>query len=88
VIYDRLGRHADSAAVVAKIMQDGGDAAAYQYAEIFAQWGYRKAALDCLEKAMRLRDPGLAYTKVDPLMDPLRNEPRFQAVMQELQFPK
>ena len=88
VIYDRLGRHADAAAVVAKIMQDGGDAAAYQYAEIFAQWGDRKAALDWLEKAMRLRDPGLVYTKVDPLMDPLRKEPRFQAVMQELQFPK
>jgi hypothetical protein len=26
--------------------------------------------------------------KVDPLMDPLRKEPRFQAVMQELQFPE
>jgi TolB-like protein/tetratricopeptide (TPR) repeat protein len=88
VIYDRLGRHADAAAVVAKIMQGGGDAAAYQYAEIFAQWGDRKAALDWLERAMRLRDPGLVYTKVDPLLDPLRKEPRFQAVMQELQFPK
>jgi hypothetical protein len=37
---------------------------------------------------MRLRDPGLVSTKVDPLMDPLRKEPRFQAVMRELQFPK
>jgi TolB-like protein/tetratricopeptide (TPR) repeat protein len=87
VIYERLGRHADAAAVVAKIMQDGGDAAAYQYAEIYAQWGDRKAALDWLEKAMRLRDPGLVYTKADPLIDPLRKEPRFQTVMRELQFP-
>jgi hypothetical protein len=44
--------------------------------------------LDWLERAMRLRDPGLVYTKVDPLLDPLRKEPRFRAVMQELQFPK
>jgi TolB-like protein/tetratricopeptide (TPR) repeat protein len=88
VIYDRLDRHADAAAVVAMIKQQGGDAAAYQYAEIFAQWGDRKAALDWLEKAMRLHDPGLVYTKVDPLMDPLRKEPRFQAVMQELQYPQ
>jgi TolB-like protein len=87
LIYDRLGRHADAAAAVARIKQEGGDAAAYQYAEIYAQWGDRKAALDWLEKAMRLRDPGLIYTKADPLMDPLRKEPRLQAVMQELMFP-
>ena len=88
MIYDRLGRHADAAAVLAKIKQQGGDAAAYQYAEIFTQWGDRKAALDWLDKAMRLRDPGLVYTKVDPLMDPLRKEPRFQAVTQALEFPQ
>ena len=88
MVYDRLGRHADAVALVAKIMQEGGDAAAYQFAEICAQRGDRKAALDWLEKAMRLRDPGLVSTKVDPLMDPLRKEPRFQAVMQELQFPE
>ena len=36
---------------------------------------------------MRLRDPGLGYLKTDPLMDPLRKEPRFQAVMREVKFP-
>ena len=87
VIYDRLGRHADAAVLLAKMKQVGGDAAAYQYVEIFAQWGDRKAALDWLERAMRLRDPGLVYTKVDPLIDPLRHEPRFRAIERELKFP-
>ena len=87
VVYDKLGRHADAAAAVAKMKQTGGDAAAYQFAEIHAQWGERDAALDWLEKAMRLRDPGLIYLKTDPLLDPLRHEPRFQAVERELQFP-
>ena len=36
---------------------------------------------------MRLRDPGLLELRTDPLMDPLRQEPRFQAVMRELKFP-
>ena len=36
---------------------------------------------------MRLRDPGLAYLMTDPLMDPLRKEPRFQAIERELKFP-
>jgi hypothetical protein len=26
--------------------------------------------------------------KTEPLLDPLRNEPRFQAVMRELKFPE
>jgi len=37
---------------------------------------------------MRLRDPGLEYLKTDPLMDPLRKETRFQAVVRELKFPE
>jgi tetratricopeptide (TPR) repeat protein len=87
VIYDKLGRHADAQAVLAKCRAAGGDAAAYQYATIYAQWGNRAKALEWLETALRLRDPGLVSLKTDPLMDPLRKEPRFQAVMRELKFP-
>ena len=64
-----------------------GDAGAYQYATIYAQWGDRPKALDWLDTAMRLRDPGLENLKTDPLFDPLRHEPRFQAVERELNFP-
>jgi TolB-like protein/tetratricopeptide (TPR) repeat protein len=87
LVYDRVGRHGDAAAVLARIKQLAGDAAAYQYAEIFAQWGEHNAALDWLEKAVQLRDPGLIYTKTDALLDPLRTEPRFQAIERQLRFP-
>ena len=87
VVYDKLGRHADAEAVLAKLKTFGGDGAAYQYATIYAQWGDRAKALEWLETASRLRDPGLTYLKTDPLMDPLRQEPRFQAMMRELKFP-
>ncbi len=87
VVYDRVGRHGDASAALARITKLGGDAAAYQYAEIFAQWGDHNTALDWLEKAMQLRDPGLIYTKTDPLLDPLRKEPRFQAIERQLKFP-
>jgi TolB-like protein len=87
VVYDRIGRHGDAAAVLARITTSAGDAAAYQYAEIFAQWGDHNTALDWLEKAVQLRDPGSVYTKTDPLLDPLRKEPRFQAIERQLKFP-
>ncbi len=87
VIYDKLGRHADAEAELSKIKAAFGDAGAYQYATIYAQWGQRAKALEWLETALRLRDPGLALLKTDPLMDPLRQELRFQAIERELKFP-
>ena len=87
VIYDKLSRHADAEAELAKIKAAMGDAAAYQYATIYAQWGNRGQALEWLETAWRLRDPGLEPLKTDPLLDPLRKEPRFQAIERELKFP-
>src|SRR5215470_7860957 len=65
-----------------------GNDAALQYAEIYAQWGDWAKALDWLDSAMRLRDPGLEFLKTDPLMDPLRDQPRFQAVIRQLKFPE
>jgi hypothetical protein len=34
-----------------------------------------------------MRDPGVRFLKTDPLMDPLREEPRFQAIERALKFP-
>ena len=87
ITYNKLGRHADAEAELAKIKAALGDAAAYQYATIYAQWGNVPKALEWLDTALRLRDPGLELLKTDPIMDPLRREPRFQAVMRELKFP-
>ena len=87
VVYERLGRRADAEEELAKAKASQGDSDAYQYATISAQWGDPTKALDWLDTAMRLRDAGLQYLRTDPLLDPLRNEPRFQAIERELKFP-
>ena len=87
IIYQKLGRREAASVAMKRAAEQAGDAGGYQYAEIYAQWGENKAALDWLEKAMRLRDTGLPSLRVDPLMDPLRNEPRFQAIERALKFP-
>jgi hypothetical protein len=46
--------------------------------------GYGHSAL---RPALVLRDGGLAFTKMDTMVDPLRNEPRFKAVLAALKFP-
>jgi TolB-like protein/Tfp pilus assembly protein PilF len=87
MVYEKLGRHVDAQSMLEKVRARKGDADAYQYAAIYAQWGKRAEALDWLDTALRRRDTSLSRLKSDPLMDPLRREPRFQAVMRELKFP-
>jgi TolB-like protein/tetratricopeptide (TPR) repeat protein len=85
--YRRLGRHADAEAALHRIESSPDDESAYAYACFYAQWGDKAKALDWLEKAMRLRDPDLTYLKAEADLDPLRDEPRFQAIERELKFP-
>ena len=87
VMYDKLGRHADAEAELAKMKAAMGDAPGFLYATIYSQWGNTAKALEWLATAMRLRDSGLVFLKTDPLMDPLRKEPRFQAIERALKFP-
>jgi hypothetical protein len=44
-------------------------------------------ALDWLESAYHLKDAGLVFLKTDSLMDPLRQELRYQAIYTKLHFP-
>ena len=87
VTLEKLGLHADAEAELKKLQAVFGDAAAYQCATIYAQWGDAAKALEWLGRAVRLPDAGVVYVKTDPLMDPLRKEPRFQAIERELKFP-
>ena len=54
---------------------------------IYAQWGLTPLALDSLETALRNHLPQLELVKMSALLDPVRKEPRFQAIEKELKFP-
>ena len=43
--------------------------------------GELDAALDALDDAFRNRSNGIAYLAADPILDPLRDQPRFDALM-------
>lgn len=82
----RLGNAAAARAALAKLVAEQGDRVLYQQAQILAQWGDRDAAIDRLQRALEVGDSGLIYTRNDPLLDPLRQDPRFAQLLNRLGF--
>jgi tetratricopeptide (TPR) repeat protein len=59
----------------------------YLYTIIYIGLGDKATALDYLEKAQEdAETPDTTWLRVDPLFDPLRNEPRFQQLIAKI-FP-
>jgi TolB-like protein len=86
MVYNKLDRQPEAESLLTKFQADRGDTSAVFYAMIYAQWGKTTRALDWLETAMRHRDPYLEKLKINANFDPLRSEPRFQAIERELKF--
>jgi TolB-like protein/tetratricopeptide (TPR) repeat protein len=87
MVYRKLGRQTDAEAMLQRVRESVGDDGAYDFACIYAQWGDIPKALQWLETAMGRRASELSELKTDPGLDPLRMEPRFQAIERELKFP-
>jgi adenylate cyclase len=68
----------ESDAALARLKEGSADTAAYQIAEVHAYRGEKDQAFEWLERARQQRDPGLASTKVDPLLVNLHGDPRWQ----------
>lgn len=82
----KLGNQPAARAAMAKLVADLGEAALYQQGQVLAQWGEPVAALDKLEQARLRGDSGLIYARNDPLLDSLRNEPRFVKLLASVGF--
>ena len=59
----------------------------YHQALVYLGLGENSQAIDWLEKAYEERSPWLTWLKVEPMFDPLRSDPRFQALYQKMNFP-
>jgi Tfp pilus assembly protein PilF len=85
--FARTGKPDLARAEMAAMQKAFGDAASYQYAQIHAALGDRDEAFASLAAARRVHDPGLmGQVYVDPLLDNLRPDPRFDTLMRELGF--
>lgn len=86
IVERRLGSRAAAESALSELVREFGDAALYQQAQVFADWGRRDEAIARLEAALALGDSGLIYARNDPFLDPLRDDPRFGKLLNRLGF--
>jgi len=84
ITHFKLGNQAAAQQAFDAMTAQYGDAGLYQQAQIHAQWGDFDAAIRELEQALAKSDPGMLFAPNDPLLDPLRGDPRLTRLLSQL----
>ena len=84
VIHHAAGRQAESQQALDELAARWGDMAAYQLAQAHACRGEPDLAFVWLARAYAQRDPGIFWTKVDPLLVPLHDQPRWDGFLRTI----
>ena len=59
----------------------------YHIALVYHGLGENDKALTWLKKGYEIRDPKMAFLKVEPKWNDLRSDPRFEELMKKMRFP-
>lgn len=86
IAFHRLGQAADAQTAMSDLIAQTGDNGLYQRAQVLAQWGRAAPCLDALENGFALKDAGLTRLLVDPMLDPVRHEKRFEHLLRLVGF--
>jgi adenylate cyclase len=86
IIYAGAGDKIKAKELLQKTIKEDPDAPPYRIAEAYVALGENQKALDFLEEAYRIRGLHMFCTFVDPGFDPLRDDPRFKALLKEMHF--
>jgi adenylate cyclase len=87
VILHKLGRNDEAMDTFARLIELGlEETNDIQQAGVYSQMGDTDRAIESLQKALDMRDPGIPQCLVDPFMDPIRDDPRFQEILAKAGF--
>lgn len=85
----KAGRRAAAATEIRRLQNDTGNryAVALPIAQIYSALGDRDRAFQWLDRAFTDRNWPLYFCRVDPLLQSLHSDPRWDAFVQRMNFP-
>ena len=87
IAYHALGRKKQSDAALSELIAKYHSGSEYAIAEVYAFWNKPDEAFEWLDRAYVQRNAGLILTRVDPLLESLRHDPRYAALLKKLNLP-
>ncbi len=86
IVYWALGRKAESTASLREFQTKYADTSPYDIAQVHAYRGEIDEAFRWLDRAYQQHAAGLATVKVDPLLDNVRGDPRYRALLVKIKL--
>ena len=88
-IYGRQGRNDEAAPLIEELKETARHryVSGFLFAEAYVGLGQRDQAITWLERAYDEHDQWMVFANSYPGLDPLRSEPRFQALLRRMHFP-
>ena len=88
-IYGLQGRNDEAAQLIEELKETARHryVSGFLFAEAYIGLGQRDQAITWLERAYEEHDQWMVFANSYPGLDPLRSEPRFQALMRRMHFP-
>ena len=82
--HQALGQHADADAALRRLIEEFAAVYAMQIAELLSLRGETDEAFAWLERALAVKDSGIAYVKTNPLLRALHGDARWSALLEQL----
>jgi len=87
--YARAGKKAEARKAIQDLLEFTKQGlGTWEVALVYAGLGEKDQAFDWLERAYKTHDKGMCYLKIDPPLDPLRSDPRYQDLVRRMNFPQ
>ena len=89
-LYAVSGRRDEARSIIQRMVDNptGAYVDPFDVALAYVGLGEKEQAFNWLEKSYEARSTGMVVTKVQPFLDPLRSDPRFQDLLRRMNFPE
>ena len=87
--YARAGKKAEAHKAIQELLEFTKQGlGTWELALVYAGLGERDKAFEWLERAYKTHDKGMCWLKIEPALDPLRSDLRFQQLLRRMNFPQ